>query len=86
MAPERCVLEECTRLGSYYIGWEEHGIKRYGKVCATHDRQIGRENLAGWKPWMKKQKILDWDKRFCRHPDWTGLEQYLYSIDPEWNK
>jgi len=86
MAREQCVLSDCTRIASFYIGWEEYGIKRYGEVCATHDRTIGRENLAEWKPWMSSQKVVDWDNRFCRQPDWVGLEQYIYAIDPAWDR
>jgi hypothetical protein len=86
MTRERCALDECKRFGVYYMGWEESVMKQHGVVCATHDRQIGRENIADWKPWMRRQKIVDWDNKFCRQPDWMGLEQYIYSVDPEWDK
>ena len=84
MVHKRCVLGKCNRLGLYHMGWEEDGIKRSGTVCPTHDRYIGRRNLAKWKPWMKQQEIVDWDNQFCRSPTWKDLGSYVFSIDPGW--
>jgi len=35
------------RQGLYFMGWEgENGRTMWGMVCGTHDKELGRKNLA----------------------------------------
>ncbi len=42
----RCSYPGCSRQASYYMSWLEDDVKRFGYVCATHDRVLGRQNLV----------------------------------------
>jgi hypothetical protein len=78
-----CALSNCNKRASYYMGVEEGRGVRRGIVCATHDRWAGRRNLAAWKPWMSRADIIEWDNKFCKHPDLKALDEYVSSVDPE---
>jgi hypothetical protein len=78
-----CALNSCSNGASYYMGWGEGQGVWHGMVCATHDKQFGRQNIAKWKPWMSRQTIADWDNKFCKHPELKTLQKYVFSVDPE---
>jgi hypothetical protein len=83
MATRQCVVDGCGRRSSYHMSWRDaHDTNHAGRVCATHDRSLGRQNLYEWKPWMERQTIVDWDNKFCSGLDRVDLEQYVFSIDP----
>ena len=40
-----CEFQHCGRRAKYFMGWLENGDKKFGMVCATHDKILGRKNL-----------------------------------------
>ena len=41
-----CAVPNCLYKAQYTMGFEVHGSRRWGKVCATHDKFFARKNLA----------------------------------------
>lgn len=43
---KKCEYPNCHRkTAQYYQGWSVNGHGEWGVVCATHDRELGYENL-----------------------------------------
>ena len=42
----RCQYQGCYRQAKYLMGWKGPEGTVWGVVCATHDRNLGRRNLA----------------------------------------
>jgi hypothetical protein len=57
-----CDYAGCHRARLYYTGWSlPNNTVRWGNVCGTHDRLIGRRNLSRMHPSLKRQDIVRLD-------------------------
>jgi hypothetical protein len=59
-----CAYPGCRRPKMFYIGWDledQPGLIQWGRVCATHDKQIGRNNLHKAYPFLNKDAIVHLD-------------------------
>lgn len=42
----KCEYYGCNRRAKYFMGWSsDNGEKKFGFVCPTHDKELGRSNL-----------------------------------------
>ena len=41
----KCEYPNCDHKAYFFMGWENKNGKHFGLVCATHDKDLGRENL-----------------------------------------
>ena len=64
MTKSRCQYHGCKRSASYYMSWKEPDGKRFGYVCASHDRMLGRKNLVN--AGMTVDEAIDFDIDFCK--------------------
>ena len=59
-----CAYPGCRRPKVFYIGWDledQPGLIQWGRVCATHDRQVGRRNLHKVYPFLNKDEVVRLD-------------------------
>lgn len=52
-----CEYRGCKHGANYFMGWDENGVKKFGYVCATHDKVLGRKNLMAHAGMTLKEAI-----------------------------
>ena len=59
----KCAYPGCHRkTAKYFMGWiNSEGVKVWGLVCATHDRELGRKNLMEYAG-MALQEAINFEK------------------------
>ena len=75
-----CEYYNCNRTARYFMGWNNlNGSKHFGLVCATHDRELGRNNLVNTGMSTAEsilfERYLKETVNLVEYPDW-----------PEWLK
>jgi len=53
----KCEYPGCNRKAKYFTGWLENGEKKFGYVCATHDKELGRKNLMALAGMTLKEAV-----------------------------
>jgi len=55
-----CQFKHCNRKAAYFIGWSTSDGKKWGMVCATHDKELGRKNLLNY---MSLEEAIESDRK-----------------------
>jgi len=72
-----CEFPECTHTGAkYFMGWSNGSGKRFGFVCATHDKLLGRQNL---QKYMSIELAIRFEKYLAETVDLEAYPDF-----PEW--
>ena len=60
----KCAIPECDRRSKgYFMGWENVGEKKkWGYVCGTHDKFLGRSNLKKYAD-MELEEAIKFERK-----------------------